>query len=191
MVTPPNGALVQSSLHKIVQRIHDKAERPPINAITVDVLKLMELHLQRRGLIPASVGTSFRYLWFVAETERNVFLWRNGLSIEDASHFDFWVVVDNLVDKRIRQLENSDHDNPFTNPAWGDGCSNPKSADKEKQYLEMFLEIYRRSSEHAHALCHMNKMIIKELTKSSLEPVSVVLPRTPREGFEISENIRR
>ena len=189
MVTPLNSALEQSSVHKIVQRIHNKAERPPTNAITIDVLKLMELHLQRRGLIPASVGTSFRYLWFVAETERNVFLWRSGLSIGDADHFEFWIVVSDLVDKRIKQLEKSTHDNPFTNPAWGDGCNNPKSADKEKQYLEMFLEIYTRSAAHAHALCHMNKMIIKEVTKNSLEAASVVLPRVSQVGIESAELI--
>jgi hypothetical protein len=53
----------------------------------------------------------------------------------------------------------------------------------------MFLEIYTRSAAHAHALCHMNKMIIKEVTKNSLEAASVVLPRVSQVGLKAPELI--
>lgn len=170
-------------MHKIVEKISDGAQKPPSDAVTLDVLKLMELHLQNRGLIPASVGTTFRYLWFVAETERNVFLWRNGLSISDAAHFEFWIEVSDLIEKRILQLDRKEEDNPFVNPLWGSALSNTDAIEKEKQYLEIFLEIYNRSAKQAHAICAMSKIISKELDKNVTERVAVIIPRrSPAEG---------
>jgi hypothetical protein len=177
MVSPQNTALGTSSVHKIVQRISENAQKPPSDAVTIEVLKLMELHLQKRGLIPESVGTTFRYLWFVAETERNVFLWRNGLSIADANNFEFWIQVSDLIQKRLNQLASKDNENPFINPLWGAGTDSESSMETEKQYLEMFLEIFKRSAHHAHAICSMSKLLAKEVGSYQGPTVAVVLPR--------------
>lgn len=181
MVTPQNACLGTSAVHKIVQKISESAQKPPADAVTIDVLKMMELHLQRRGLIPESVGSAFRYLWFVAETERNVFLWRNGLSISDAARFEFWIDVAQLIEKRIVQLERKQEDNPFINPLWGSAEPNPESSEKERHYLEIFLEIYNRSAKQAHALCAMSKIISQELDRHREELVPVLIPKRPVE----------
>lgn len=180
MVTSLNGAPGPCSVDKIVQRLSDSEQKPPVNAVTIDVLKLMELHLQQRGLIPESVGSAFRYLWFLAETERNIFLWRNGLSISDAENFEFWVNVPALIHKRVRQLELADMENPFTNPLWGESSSGEQATGRERQYLDIFLEIYERSAKHAHAISSMTRMISRELHHTP-ERVSVTIPRTSAE----------
>ena len=176
MVNPLNGASGPNSVDRIVQRLSDTAKAPPPDAVTIDVLRLMELHLQRRGLIPEAVGTTFRYLWFIAETERNIFLWRNSLSIEDARHFEFWVSVPALIKKRLAKLEIGGEENPFVNPLWGT-AHGPGSSETEKNYLEIFLEIYERSSKHAHAISSMTRMIYRELGRETAELVPVTIPR--------------
>ncbi len=173
-----NNALSPSPTSKIVQRLSNSSVAPPTGAITLEVLKLMETHLQRRNLLPSTTTTSFRYLWFVAETERNVFLWRNQLSLGDAGNFDFWVIVDELVQKRVSQLEQRDSENPFTNPVWGESSGSALNVTSEIKYLEMFHEIYKRSAAHAHALCKVMQGISKEMGMGLSERVPVVLPRS-------------
>ena len=176
MVTSLNGAAEPSSVDKIVQKLSDSARQPPPDSVTIDVLRMMELHLQRRGLIPAAVGTNFRYLWFIAETERNIFLWRNSLSIEDARRFEFWVSVPDLIKKRLAKLDIGGDENPFVNPLWGT-THGPGNSETEKHYLEIFLEIYERSSRHAHAISSMSRMICRELGRETAELVPVTIPR--------------
>lgn len=182
MVTSQNACLGTPAVHKIVQKLSESAQKPPSDAVTIEVLKMMELHLQRRGLIPESVGSAFRYLWFVAETERNVFLWRNGLSISDASRFEFWIDVAELIEKRISQLDRGCEDNPFINPLWGSAEPTREASEKEKHYLEIFLEIYNRSAKQAHALCAMSKIISKELDRQHQEQVPVLIPKRANEA---------
>src|SRR5438045_1804769 len=69
----------------------------PRTALTLENLKCVEESLTKRGLLPSSISLP---LWFLAETERNVFLWKHGLSLVNVEEFVFWIDVASLVDKR-------------------------------------------------------------------------------------------
>jgi hypothetical protein len=64
-------------------------------------------------------GEAVTPLWFLAETERNIFLWRQGKSLDDVEDYEFWVDIPSLITKRRVQLESPQGLNPFTNPNWG------------------------------------------------------------------------
>lgn len=130
-------------MHPGVQSCTTEASAIPINTVTIDVLRSIEARLTERGFLPEPVGPSFGFLWFIAETERNVFLWRNGMSIADADRFEFWVNLPNLIEKRLRQLQLRDNDNPFINPLWGVSGQNGDHAKRELEYLQAMKDVLK------------------------------------------------
>lgn len=135
------------------------------------------MQLQKRGIIPCPAMQAFNPLWFVAETERNVFLWRRGCSLIQQDEFEFWIDLPKLIDKRLHQLA-SQNDSPFVNPLWGISVLDKDSAKREQDYVRAFAEIQERISGHMNALSHIGSLLIRELVSAGDREV-VVLPASP------------
>lgn len=168
--------------YRNVQDVPTRNELLQNNCILLDVLKTLELELQRRGMLSACEQSSgaetpaFHPVWFLAETERNIFLWRNGCSLIEHDEFEFWIDVRALIAKRLGALERFDSDNPFVNPLWGSSLSVPSGGEAEKDYLERFLAVITSISDHASALCQVGSALIKELCPGAESRPSVSLP---------------
>ncbi len=169
--------LTLPSPRKSVQTVHNTAHLEdsaiPSSALLSSVLKTIEVQFQKKGLLPVSAPHSFNPLWFTAETERNVFLWRQGKSLIDSDNYEFWIDVPKLIAKRIRQLQCSDSDNPFVNPLWGEANHTQALAELERDYLATFLELMDQVGSHAHALSRVGSELQREVCGGTLR---VVLP---------------
>ena len=177
MFSNESTVLSDTALHKNAQITAQTSAAPPPETVTLDVLKLIERRLNDRRLLSNPQSASFSCLEFLAETERNVFLWRNGHSIGDADHFDFWLNVPALIEKRVKQLRaGGDGENPFLNPLWGVTTFNPANADREVEYLLSFRETYGKVAGHAHALSQIAIVLRNEYSAERGSRPTVVLP---------------
>ena len=162
-----------SALH--TQSWYKNVRLPPLGldqlgpkAVLADVLRTLEGQLQRRSLVSAG---SFNPLWFLVETERNIFLWRHGLSIAQQDDFEFWVDIDTLIEKRRSQLANPNPANPFHNPNWDLlDCSittqtnqTDEHSKAELRYLDSFSSTFSQIASHANALSHTASLLRAEL----------------------------
>ena len=150
----------------------------PPGAMLASFVRTLETRLLARGFLSAPRG-EFHPLWFLVETERNVFLWRNGLSLENAADFEFWVDPAALVEKRLLQLEVGNAGNPFVNSLWGIASGGaPLSANEESTYLTALLESMGKLAPHAHALSHVSSILGQRVLEPRLP--KVVLPARGR-----------
>jgi len=144
-------------------------------AVLAEVLKTIEMQFQARGLIdPIEPGT-FNPIWFLAETEQNIFLWRHGYSLVEKEDFEFWVNVEALLEKRLNQLSSFQPDNPFVNPLWGLALPDPELIHREVEYLHSFRRAFGKIEAHAHALSQVGNILKKELAPAG-GPALVLLP---------------
>ncbi|NDC39032.1 MAG: hypothetical protein EBZ48_13445, partial [Proteobacteria bacterium] len=132
----PATVLPRSS-HKIEQLPYKSVQLNdlPSSAILIDALKPLENTLIQRGLAGEG-GAPNHPLWFLAETERNVFLWRHGLSLADQGRFEFWVDVPGLIERRCRQVSSAIEEPGFGNPFIGEGERTSASMTAEVSYLQ-------------------------------------------------------
>jgi len=135
----------------------------PNSSLSIEVLRRFETILQERGLIPQPTILSFNPLWFLAETEKNIFLWRRGCSLIQQDEFAFRIDAKALVSKRLRQLQCCDHDTPFINPLWGLTPPDETTIQQEIEYLLAFMAIWERAEEHVTALGILSDALAKEL----------------------------
>lgn len=147
--------------------LHFSLENPYQNlsdtTVPLAALKTTEVELQQRWQHKLE---NFFPLWFHAHTERNIYLWRHGLSIGDEALFEFWVDVAVLIKKREKKLnldadassssgEASPRGNPLINPQW---ASEPSEADantlikEELRYLNDLHGTFKKIAPHIHAL---------------------------------------
>lgn len=147
----------------------------PPGSILLGVLKSIESELRRRDLLGIP-GHNTTPLWFLAETERNVYLWRNGKSIDDHRQYTFWIDVKALLLKRRQQLQRSKGFNPFI----ASGCASaPHDGDavrNEHAYLDCIEDLAGSIFKHAEALSKASESVRAELAPDTAERVSVVLP---------------
>lgn len=134
--TPPDPFCIPAS--KNVQPSALSAPLPP-HAILLDTLRGVEQRLQTKGML--RLTTQQQPLWFLAEQERNEFLWRRGYSLTDSSQFDFWVDLPRLVQRRISQIQAAD------GLRLGDSLSQG-----ERQYLESLVQAISTVEKHLSAL---------------------------------------
>ena len=179
-------------------------ESLPTSAVSLDILKVLEVELLRRSILPPRGDNTSHPLWFIAETERNVFLWRSGLSISQQDEFDFWVDLPAIISKRLKQLECQDSNNPFINPFWGISCedgrlsieaetANQSTHKEETEYLSTLLGVLSEILPHAHALSHVGSLLAAELAGCRRE--TVLLPylqsgQRPKDWLAGTENSR-
>lgn len=127
------------------------AESEIVRAIPIDILKTFEVRLQQKRILDPN-HLSFGSIWFLAETEKNICLWRRGCSIAEEQRFNFYVNVPALVRKRISQLDSETVDSPFVNPLWGLVPPSTELLQLEKEYHLSFLSIWSKVEEHLLAL---------------------------------------
>jgi len=160
--------------------LQGNAQKLPKGCVLLGVLKSVENELRKRDMLGVS-GQPATPLWFLAETERNIFLWRNGKSLDDHGEFSFWVDVPALISKRRQQLSkptatsSPDH-NPFTNPLWGQAPYDDKLADQERDYLDSLDDLVGSVLKHAEALSVASEQIRGDLVRSRADRLPVVLP---------------
>lgn len=157
----------------------------PPGALLASFVKTLETEFVSRGLISSPIFEFFP-VWFLVETERNVFLWRSGLSLCDASDYEFWVDPARLIEKRLLQLENPDIGNPFVGPLFESlserpAMGTPKNLDHsttiaEANYLTSFLETLGQVAPHAHALSEVASVVSRPPTSTGRLP-RVLLPQ--------------
>ena len=154
----------------------------PPGSVLLGVLKTVETELRKRELLGSATQPSTP-LWFLAETERNVFLWRSGKSLDDQRDYSFWVNTSALIAKRREQLRNPTGLNPFINPLWGSAPLDKDLIQHEFDYLDCVEELALTVFKHAEALSHASETIRSELERADIsERVCVVLPVAQRNG---------
>lgn len=159
----------------------DKSVRSfPSSAVLAELVRPLEYHLRERNFLSHPEETSFYPLWFLAETEQNVFLWRSGLSLADKERFEFWIDVDRLISKRFRQLEQFERGNPFHSPEWDLDEGGCMASGGERAYLAEFQSCFRQLRDHAHALCRVAATLRSE-TPAIENRKAVLLPAAARE----------
>jgi hypothetical protein len=142
----------------------------PGGAILLGVLKAIEKELGRRGLLRPAVDQAMP-LWFLAETERNVFLWRHGRSIDDCRAYNFWVDIPALIEKRRNHLSRCRGFNPFV-------CGSPSEtgAQHELRYLDQIEDMADSIFLKAALVSRASESLQQELDPSQALCTSIVLP---------------
>lgn len=164
-------------LRKRLPTSHKNVQRPslPANSLTLEALRVLEQELQRRGYITLE---GFYPLWFHAETERNIFLWRRGCSLIHLDEFYFWVDIVKLIAKRTEQLETMTGDNPLLNPLWGEVEVSERSRLREQEYLRDLATSAAPILPHAHALTRASCEVFDEGERETVVlPVDRLRPR--------------
>ena len=170
------AAQVVQSLHSSVQKERKKQEEAlPTGAVHLAMVRVLETKLEKRNLIEEKPEL-LNPLWFLAETERNVFLWRNGYSLDQQDQFEFWIDLPALIEKRLKQLSSFDSENPFMNPLWGLSIADKDTVHKEERYLRSLLDLVEKIKAHLEALSVAAAQVSREISPSVNEKEIVVLP---------------
>jgi hypothetical protein len=145
---------------------------PPEQAIMLGVFKAVEVELLSRNLL-GQAGRFATPLWFIAETERNVFLWRSGKSLDDRNMYSFWIDLEALIDKRRLQIGRSNTFNPFTNIS-------PSAAgiDLELRYLDRLEALLEAIITNASAISRASLSATREVLAGVPNREIVLLPCT-------------
>lgn len=175
MTTFASTCLSAQFLRSNVQKRTKSAQKIPQGVVLLHVLKTLETEMGRKGLLGED-SRSPNPLWFLAETERNVFLWRRGCSLSEENEFEFWVDIPALIKKRLTQLSQYDTGNPFMNPDWGAEIPATKSAAKEERYLNSLFALLTEVRLHLEALSLLGSSVARELIPGFTEREVVVLP---------------
>ena len=133
----------------------------PMDAIKVHILKALENQLVKRGVLPVS-GNTVTPLWFCAETEERLYMWRTGTSIANKHRFSFWVRPPNLIEKRSSHLRRLREDEQ---EQFSLSCLSPplgKCLEAEELYLNCLSETIKPLLSHSHALSKVETTIIEE-----------------------------
>lgn len=163
--------------YKNVHGVHPQGAPKPQGTVLLEVLKTLEHQITARHLLPSNHKTqSFHPLWFQAETERNVFLWRAGFSIIEKDDFEFWINVPQLINKRLSFLKKGPTDSPFLHPKWSFSDDVSSSIDAEIKYLNELYELFDSVAEHATALCEVSSLVLAEISPVNEQKTTVVLP---------------
>lgn len=145
----------------------------PAHAISFDVVRMLEESLWRRGSI--QLPRSCTPLWFLAETERNVALWRRGYSLIAVDDFEFLVDLPELIAKRERQLAEANESNPFHLSPIESGDTALEVWQRELTYLQQFRELLGPIQVHLAALCAAARQLQTGQSVPTGTP-SIVLP---------------
>ena len=177
MTTSERPANLSAMVSKFVHgHVNEESRALPQAAVLADVLKTVETQLASRGFLRDQRHDCFNPIWYLAETERNVFLWKRGCSVLQQDEFEFWVDINALIEKRLRQLDSFDSHNPFLNPLWSVATPDKDSAEYERQYLLSFAQALRQIESHLHALSRLGSALLSELEGESEQRERVVLP---------------
>lgn len=175
MTITATAAQVVQSLHSGVQKEHKVPQPLPTGAVHLAMVRVLETELEKRNLLDEKPDL-LNPLWFLAETERNVYLWRNGYSLDQQDEFEFWIDLPALIQKRLKQLESFDSENPFMNPLWGLSIADKDTVTREERYLKSLFELIGQVKAHLEALSVAAAQVSREISPSAAEREIVVLP---------------
>lgn len=163
-----------SNNQRMSKNVHSHEQRAKHSSPTMlaEMLRQMEEQLIARGLLRKNPASQFNPVWYLAETERNIFLWKNGCSIIQLDEFEFWVDIPQLISKRLEQLNNFDKSNPLINPHWGLSTISEQDLEEEKNYLNNFLNLVSVVQDHLAAFCEASLMALGQ----QMQKEKVVLP---------------
>lgn len=165
----PRTQTTASLTHKIEQPNTNKCNI----AVAADMLKTAEIRMQQKGMLPAADALCHNPFWFLVETEKNVFLWRSGHGLNEKQDFDFWVDVESLLDKRLKQLQRANYTDP-SSAAFSEFDLKTDPIKAEAEYLIALRNSIGPILQHLSALSEVQAEIVKEaLSNQSLR---VVLP---------------
>lgn len=173
-----NSAKPQAKRSPAFNSVHNNyksAHELPDGLILLDSIKTLENDLQKRSLLKEQPKQQMHPLWFLAETERNIFLWRSGFSLEDVEQFEFWIDVNKLIEKRLNQIENFDPENPFFNSLWGFSSGSSDHISEECEYLKTFRDLLNSIISHASALSAVTSLISREIHDQTDRKI-IILP---------------
>ena len=176
MVSPFTDFDQNSNSHNNEQNSVQSLPEIPDCALLLDILKTMESQFQKRGFLPHSNKGAIQPLWFIAEHERNLYLWRNGYSLNELDQFEFWVDIEYLAQKRIYYLEMLKEGFSFSNPLWGLTLPSHESILAELKYLGTFLKATKKIEKHVWALSRAGMLLREELHPSEQTRKTVLLP---------------
>lgn len=160
----------------------------PLGSVLANLLKTLETRLHQRMDFPALPGKTFHPLWFLVETEINIFLWRNGFSLAEKDTFEFWLDIPRMIEKRLSSLHGSPkEESPFSNPGWEPfsgafpvGSSSSVRSDEEIVYLERLKDVFGEIAKEAYALSQVGSMLYEE--SSGVSRTKILLPHgAPKE----------
>lgn len=172
---PQSGNYEMSESQEVRTAMYKNGQGAPPGAILLGVLKSIESELTKRNLLGITADTATP-LWFLAETERNVYLWRNGKSIDDHKQYSFWINIQALISKRREQLKRAKGFNPFINCLTSVTPKDPQAIAHERNYLDCIEELTETVFKHAEALSHASESVRLELIPEAHERLLVVLP---------------
>ncbi len=175
MTTTAAAAQVVQSLHSSVQNERKKPQPLPSGAVHLAMVRVLETELDKRDLLDEKPDV-LNPLWFLAETERNVYLWRNGYSLDQQDDFEFWIDLPALIQKRLKQLKSFDSENPFMNPLWGLSIADKDTVMREERYLKSLFELIEQVKAHLEALSVAAAQVSREISPSVAYKDVVVLP---------------
>ena len=161
-----------------LQELHGHGPNLSSGLVLLGILKSIENELRKRQLL-ASTGTPPTPLWFLAETERNIFLWRNSKSLDDARLYSFWIDLVSLIEKRREQLETRQDHNPFINPLWGTAPLDPSLVQNENDYLDAIEDLLPTVFRRAESLSRVSEALRIEMAPH-MEREDVVIPLSHR-----------
>lgn len=170
---PPDEPLLDT------QELRSTAPNVAHERVLLGILKSIENELRGREFL-GFAGTIPTPLWFLAETERNVFLWRSGQSLDDARKYSFWVEINALIDKRRDQLQNPQDHNPFINPLWGIGSIDSTIVDNELDYLDLLEDLSPTVFKRGETLSRASESLRLEMDPNATrETITLPLSGTP------------
>ena len=160
------------------QELHSHGPYLSRGLVLLGILKSIENELRKRQLL-AKTGTPPTPLWFLAETERNIFLWRNSKSLDDASLYSFWIDLGSLIEKRREQLETRQDHNPFINPLWGTAPLDASLVQNENDYLDAIEDLLPTVFRRAESLSRVSEALRIEMTPE-MEREDIIIPLAHR-----------
>ena len=187
MNTTQQCTAFHTPMYKTVQTEYETLVEIPAYAISLDLLRPFESRMQKKGLLGPLRPSHCQPLWFTAETERNVFLWKHGLSLANKDDFEFWIDLKALVNKRINLLKTADLNNPFINP-WWNGDDNTENSQLlyeatklEIEYLQLFLSNSDKIIAHASALSSVGSILYGEILGEEKEKILLPTMRNTKD----------
>jgi len=178
MVIQKRSDAVTVTTNKFEHTFEQNRSNIASGSILLDVLKTLENEVRKRNLLATVHSYPFHPLWFQAENERNVFLWREGFSIIQKDDFEFWIDVNTLIEKRRQALRNSSYNHPLSNPQWPSMLDGAEAIALEESYLTELSELFIKLADQATALCAASSEVIRELRTHEPIKKMILLPTT-------------
>lgn len=183
MVSGEELTKLVGELYKSEHSSTNDAHKLPEIGVLLSLFRTFENRLIERDFLPSPQTYGFNPLWFLGETEQNIYLWRHKSSINDANKFHFWLDVKKLASKRLAQLERRDEENPFLNPLWTQTTNGPDSIEAERHYIVELLKLFAPAEPHLTALSAVQTLVATlEPSRSERQPTPrkiIVIPTTP------------